>query len=340
MFLISQDIDEIIKKTNLDLFNNKEVLITGSTGLLGTYFIHTLSNLKLLGKGPSKIFVSSKTDIESNWQKNIYESTEIIIGDLNNSNVISSLPKADIIIHLAGYAQPSKFLEDEFSTINLNTSVTLNLISKVRQKGSFLFMSTSEVYSGLTTSPYFENQVGTTNTNHPRAAYIESKRTGEAITHIANKKNRINAKSIRLALAYGPGTKLGDSRVLNSFIHQALLKKSIEMRDTGKSVRTYCYISDVIEMIFKVMSMGNESLYNVGGISKIKIRDLAKMISVSTNCELVIPLNDSLTSDGAPQDVLPSINKVINLTQKKDFVTLEEGLRRTIDWQKSNLFCV
>jgi len=337
MNVVYEDISQIVRNTNMNFLSGKTVLITGASGLLGSYFAQVFMHLELSGNGPAKLFLTSKS---GKFQFDTGNFTEIIEGNLANGGLLSGLPNADIIIHAAGYGQPGKFLENEFLTLELNTTVTLSLINKVKQGGKFLFLSSSEVYSGLGEPPFSENQIGTTNTDHPRSAYIEAKRTGEAITHVAYKRGKIGAKSVRLSLAYGPGTKIDDSRVLNSFIRQAILNKRIEMIDTGQSMRTYCYLTDAIEMCLEALGKGNDPIYNVGGVSRIRIRELAKLICESTGSELVSPPNDNHALTGAPNDVWLNLSKITDLNNKKNFISMQEGVKRTINWQKNNLYNV
>lgn len=335
MSIIEEDVSRIIRTTDLSYFLNKKVLITGASGLMGRYFTQTLLTLQSLGVGPSSMFLSSKS---GHFNFDLDPSAEVIAGDLNDSNVLNIIPKVDVIIHAAGYAQPDRFLENEFSTININTYVTFNLINKVKAGGKFLFISSSEVYSGLNNPPFSEDQIGITNTNHSRAAYIEGKRTGEAIVHIANRRSGIISKSVRLSLAYGPGTKIGDSRALNSFISQAILNKKILLADAGRAMRTYCYVSDAIEMCLNVILKGDQSIYNVAGVSRVSIIDLAKTIASITDCHLIVPDSDIAALTGAPTDVWLNLDQIVALCNKSNFVSLLDGLKRTVSWQKENLY--
>jgi nucleoside-diphosphate-sugar epimerase len=140
------------------------------------------------------------------------------------------------------------------------------------------------------------------------------------------------ASSVRLALAYGPGTKKGDSRVLNSFIEQAITSGQIDMKDAGLAWRTYCYILDAIELCTDVLKNGKDDIYNVGGISRLQIVDLAKEISRITNARLVVPPESSQFLNGAPNDVWLNLERVLGLGNKKDFISMADGLDRTINW--------
>lgn len=235
---------------------------------------------------------------------------------------------ADYIIHAAGYGQPQMFSKDKLKTIEVNTTFTSNLFSYLKPKGTFLFVSTAEVYSG-TRSPHRETDIGTTTPQHERACYIEGKRCGEAIC-MAYKEQGYNVKIARLALAYGPGTKKGDTRVLNQFIEQALTNKKIVMKDTGDAVRTYCYVYDVVKQILSILFEGIDCVYNVGGKSTILIRHLAEMIAEMTGSKVIMG-NKSLK--GAPSDVILNIYKVTTEFPMY-LVGLESGLLETIEYQK------
>jgi UDP-glucuronate decarboxylase len=335
MTIIDDDVASILRVTDLKFFQGKDVLITGASGLIGIYLSATLQQLQSKGVGPARIFLST---MSGNFPHPVGNSVEVIQGDLTKFSVIDALPYFDIIIHAAGYAQPQKFLEKPLLTISLNTTVTMGLISKVNPGGRFLFISSSEVYAGLLNPPFTEDQIGTSRTDHPRSAYIEGKRCGEAITFNANLNKGLTASSCRLSLAYGPGTKFGDTRVLNSFIHQALVLQKITLMDSGEAWRTYCYVSDAVEMCLAVLSDSSGGIYNVAGESRIRIVDLAYAVGKLTNARVILPpKSDARSLVGSPVDVWLNIEKVLTLSGKRKFVDFQDGLFRTIEWQKMSL---
>jgi UDP-glucuronate decarboxylase len=331
--IIAEDAEKITKKLVLSGLQEKTILITGASGLVGTYILACLKNLSNKNNGKIKTIAVVQSDIPS-YLKNFLdnEGAEIFKGDLTDYGFCQSLPQADYIIHAAGYGQPGMFMADQVKTITLNTFSTLQLFKKLRPEGKFLFISTSEVYSGLPNPPYKEEQIGTTNTTHPRSCYIEAKRCGEAICNAYRAKG-VDAKSARLCLAYGPGTKQGDKRVLNSFIEKAT-KGKIEMMDRGEAKRTYCYIADAVEIMLAILLHGKEPIYNVGGISKTTIAELAQRIGKYMDVPVIFPENSSGTMAGAPDDVFLDMDKVKNEFNKIEYISFDEGLKKTIDWQK------
>ncbi|MEK9161315.1 MAG: NAD-dependent epimerase/dehydratase family protein, partial [Patescibacteria group bacterium] len=227
--IIIKDAEKILEKVDLSELEGKSILITGASGLIGTYFLVCLkvfSEKKKIGKITA--ISNSKYPVYLNDLIN-YPEIEIIEGDLTNYEFLQKMPMADYIIHAAGYGQPGRFMENPIKTLKLNTETTFCLFDKLKKDGKLLFLSTSEVYSGLTTPPHKESEIGSTNTNHPRSCYIEAKRCGEAICNAYRTKG-FRAKSARISLTYGPGTKPNDLRAINSFIQKAIQGR-IELLD-------------------------------------------------------------------------------------------------------------
>lgn len=327
---VQSEIDATPIRESVDLspLADAELLVTGATGLIGSSLISALSGEAAVK--PRRIIAVSRTgQFPPTW--NPPPTVEHAIGDIADPRFLDGLPKVDAVIHGAGYGQPGRFLKDPLSTLSINTTGTISLIRKVRSGGKFLFMSTSELYSGLSRENCDETAIGTSNTNHPRSAYIEAKRAGEAAVWAARSQLGLDANSVRIALAYGPGVKRGDARVLNEFITRGLESGKIELRDAGRAMRTYCYIADAVELILQVMLKGDKGLYNVGGISRTSIADLARTIGRILDVPVSVPAADD-GSPGAPDDVRIDLTRVLELTGKRAFISLEDGLNRTIRW--------
>lgn len=331
--IILADARKILEHVNLGELEGRSVLITGASGLLGTYFLaclKVLSKKKKIGK-VTAICQSSFPDYLSGLID--YPEMEVMTGDLTDHEFCQKLPMSDYIIHAAGYGQPGRFMENRVKTLKLNTETTFRLFDKLNKDGKFLFLSSSEVYSGLPNPPHKESEIGTTNTDHPRSCYIEAKRCGEAICNAYRAKG-VEAKSARLSLAYGPGTKVNDMRVINSLIQKALANEKIELLDRGEAKRTYCYITDAVEILWNILLFGKEPIYNVGGHSSITIADLAQKTGAYLDVPIIFPKTSSQSLSGAPIDVSLNMTKVKNEFGKSNYVSLDEGLKQTIEWQK------
>jgi UDP-glucuronate decarboxylase len=331
--MILEDAENIIRNVDVSEIQGKAVLVTGASGLIGGYFLASLKQASFKMARPFKLTAVMKREPLPYLREFLdYDGASVVCGDLTDQEFCKSLPQADYIIHAAGYGQPGRFMENQVKTLQLNTSATFSLFEKLLPQGKFLFISSSEVYGGLARSPYRESEIGTTNTTHHRACYIEGKRCGEAIVNAYRAKG-VQAKSARLALAYGPGTRLDDRRVINSFIMKALHGR-IDLIDRGESNRTYCHVSDAVEIMWKILLAGSEPVYNVGGISRITIADLACMIGNILHVPVVFP-SDPKKLEGAPDEVWLDMAKVQNEFHKTGYVSMEEGLRRTIEWNKA-----
>ncbi len=331
---ILDDAKAITSKVSFDEVRNKSILITGASGLVGHYILAALHQAAIEGNRPSDIFLVVKNALPDYFTDLLGDlPVKIISGDLTNDEFLNTLPEADYIIHGAGYGQPGKFMIDMMKTIELNTVATIKILNKLKRDGKFLFLSTSEVYSGLPNPPFNEQQIGTTNTNHPRACYIEGKRCGEAIVNVARSKN-INAKSARLSLAYGPGTRTDDNRVLNSFIRKAYTENGIKMMDHGEAFRTYIYVTDSVEFMFRMLFDGKCDIYNIGGKSRTTIKELAQQVGKILNVPVTLPEGAGAGMVGAPDDVFVDMTRPETEFSKTDYISLEDGLKRTINWQK------
>jgi nucleoside-diphosphate-sugar epimerase len=324
-----------IEQIDISELNGKTILITGASGIIGTDLLYGLFYL-ITEKGANiKVKALVNRGIPDHFSPMIKTSRiEFLVGDLTNFTFLNSIPKADLIIHAATYGQPGKFMEHPEITIKLNTTVTLHLLENVlNEGGKFLFISTSEVYSGLTISPFNEKQIGTTDPLHPRACYIESKRCGETIVNTFRLKG-VHAVSARLSLAYGPGTRMDDKRVLNNFIEKAIKNGEIRLMDRGSALRTYCYVTDAVNMMWQILLKGSEAVYNIGGDSRLSIFELAKLVGSITTVDVITPEEQTNSLTGSPEDVRLDISRYVAEFGSPTFVDMETGLKRTIEWQK------
>lgn len=331
--VIASDAERICTRIGLDGLSGTRVLVTGASGLLGTYLLACLAVLKERGSDVdvhAQIFSDPPAHLAPLVEGS---SAELIRADLSDFSDYTRLPEADIIVHAAGYAQPLRFMSNAGGTLQIGAAATLALLQRLRPGGHFLFLSSAQVYTGLDHSSCSESVIGTTRPDHPRASYIEGKRAGEAACH-AFRREGVHATAARLGDVYGPGTRPHDKRALNTFIAQGLTTGEIRMFDAGGAVRTYGYVADAVERLWQILLAGRETVYNVGGRSVTTIAELAERIGRLTGAR-VVPGPPEAGVAGAPQALRLDLARVDAEFGEQNAIGLEEGLSATIEWQRS-----
>lgn len=331
--VIFEDAQRIIERVDLTELGGKKILVTGATGLIGTYFIYSMVQNAKNGNVPEKLCVVHLHDLPQYLDiVRQYAWIELLKGDLCDNNFIENFERFDYILHFAGYGQPAKFSIDQVKTIKLNTSLTIELAGKLKEHGKFLFASSSGIYNGLNKGLFTEQDIGTTNTLHPRACYIEGKRCGEAIIN-GYRARGVNAKSARISYTYGPGVRKSDERALYSFIKKGINGK-ITLLDDGSAERIYCYISDVVELLWKILLFGEKPIYNVGGVEKTSILQVAREVGNLLGVPVELPEHSETISGNALLERLDMSNTLSEFPM--DFIGIKEGMKKTVNWYCEN----
>ncbi len=307
------------------------MLVTGASGLIGTYLLACLAARQDQGAS-LEVFAQLRSDPPDHLVPILERGRATLVrADLSDFVEYPRLPEADVIVHAAGYAQPLRFMEDPGATLQIGASATLALLQRLAPGGHLLFTSSAQVYTGLSTGPCTEAMMGTTTPDHPRAAYIEGKRAGEAACHGCRRAG-VHATVARLGDVYGPGTRPHDRRALNSFVEQALTRGEIRMLDAGTAVRTYCYASDAVDLLWRILLTGRETVYNVGGRSVTTVAELAAQIGRMADAA-VVP-GEAAGVAGAPDTLTLDLARVDREFGVQPAVTLVDGLEATIAWQR------
>jgi UDP-glucuronate decarboxylase len=333
--LLKLDAAYALRGLSLEMLRGTKVLLTGASGFVGSHLLSALLMIQEQLDGDLEIFAAVHRQPPP-WLTSMCSHGMVTFceGDLSEIDFLCSLPAADAVIHAATYGQPGAFATDPHRTLKLNTLSTFFLLDKLRPGNRFLFLSSSEVYGGLTHVPFYEDQIGTTNTDHPRAYYIEGKRCGEAICNAYRTKG-IDTKAIRLCHAYGPGVRRDDQRAMAAFIEMALREKKIMLLDPGFARRSYCYIADAGAMLWRILLLGKDGLYNVGGNYKTTIAEMAQRIGKLMNVAVVLPEGAGGSMPGASNEVQVSTARFENEFGEPGFTEPESGLKRTIAWHEA-----
>lgn len=280
--IINEDLKQIIDENNgLNELYGKTVMVTGASGLIGSYLINTL--VKLNEDYDAKIHIIpllrdlNKLDNEIVNKKYVTPIVQDIIQPITYDRNV------DYVIHAASPASPPLMREKPVETNLANTVGTANalLFAKEHNTEKFLFISSREVYGqNISDKKYFkEDDLGIINQLIPRNSYAESKKAAENMCLGFNEEYGLDTKIIRLGQTFGPGMNINGGMVHTEFIKMLLNNEDIVLKSDGSSPRTYTYISDAITAMFKIMLESTDIVYNaVNNENEITIKELAEMI--------------------------------------------------------------
>jgi UDP-glucuronate decarboxylase len=318
------DLKRITNK-EANFFNNKKILITGVSGIIGInllFFFNSINinkkiRLKIDGIFNTSIFPFVKNYFKKNKNVKFYKI------DLTKKRLDLNR-KYDLIFHCAGYGQPAKFMKYKSSTFKLNSLTIMNLKNNLKTKGKFLYMSTTELYSG-NKNLCSEISVGNTTTLHPRSSYIESKKFGESF--LINCFD--NYLIYRVCLTYGPGAKINDERILNILLLRSIKKKQIDIFGGLSQLRSNLYISDAINMIIKSTVKYKNEIFNISNHNRTTINKMAQIISNISNKKVKKYKN---FLKGSPDIIKISNRKILRSINLQISTSLKDGLLKTYKW--------
>jgi len=341
-----QVIEEDLQKIKFSLMNfakdieGKTFLVTGGAGFLGSWLCDTLDtfNAKIIcidnfssgSKENIKHLIGKKNFIL--LDKNV---VELSVGDFEDD--------IDYIVHMSSIASPLLYQENPIETLDANILGTKKILQLAQSKKvrAVLFTSTSEVYGDAPDDkvPTKETYYGNVNSYGPRSMYDEGKRAAEAYCYSFWKKFHTPIRIVRIFNTYGPRLDIKSTnqygRALVKFISQALGSQPITIYGDGKQTRSFCYITDQIIGLLKLMLTPNldGEIINIGNNQEITILTLAEKIKSVTNTKSKIVFKPFPKDD--PKRRCPDLEKASKLLGYKPNVSLDEGLKRTIEWIKS-----
>lgn len=321
-------------------FSGKTFLITGAFGFLGRYMVHLLHylNQEILEEKATAFLLDN---FVTGYEQKIVSDEHLAFIRHDVTKPFSTDSKIDYIIHAAGIASPAYYTKFPIETMDVGTVGTRHMLDLARQKNvkSFIFMSSSEVYGDPDPQhvPTREDYHGNVSVNGPRSCYDESKRFGETMCAAYWRVYNVPVKIIRPFNVYGPGIRPDDYRVLPNFIEHALRKEPLPVHGEGGNTRSFCYINDSIEAIFKVLfSSHNGEAFNIGNPTpEISVKELAQQVASAMPFKVgVISIDPphAVYANSDPKRRCPDITKLTKLTGFKPRVDLKEGLKRTIRW--------
>jgi dTDP-glucose 4,6-dehydratase len=299
-------------------------VVTGGAGFVGSHLVDLL-----LARGQRVIAID-------NFVTGTVENISHLSGNRNFKFIQQDVTEfiflhepVDYVWHFASPASPIDYLELPIQTLKVGSLGTHKALGLARQKGArFLIASTSEIYGDPLVHPQTEDYWGNVNTIGPRGCYDEAKRFAEAMTVAYQREHNMKTRIVRIFNTYGPRMRLNDGRVVPAFISQALKNKPITVFGDGRQTRSFCYVSDLIEGIYRLMMSDHTEPVNIGNPREMTMLEFAREIIQATGSRSKIVFEPLPQDD--PKQRRPDITRARTWLKWEPQVPLAEGLKKTI----------
>src|SRR5436190_8876849 len=305
-------------------------MVTGGAGFLGSHLCD-----HLLERGHRVICVDS---LETGSLLNIAhirtDDFRFVMADITEHYVVDE--PVDFVYHMASPASPIDYARLPLLTLKVGSSGTHNTLGLAKVKRArFLLASTSEVYGDPLVHPQREDYWGNVNPIGPRGVYDEAKRYAEAITMAYHRAHGVDTRIVRIFNTFGPRMRLNDGRAIPAFMSQALTGKPLTVFGDGSQTRSFQYIDDLIEGLWRLMNSAVHDPVNIGNPQEMTLLDLAKWIIRLTSSQSEIVFRPLPVDD--PKVRQPDISRARALLGWEPRVDAEEGLRLTLEWFRRKL---
>ncbi|RPI03839.1 MAG: SDR family oxidoreductase [Calditrichaeota bacterium] len=305
-------------------------LVTGGAGFLGSHLCEYLLN-----KGHHVIAMDNLlTGTIANIEHLQGDYFQFIKHDVTEYIFIAG--NIDYVWHFASPASPLDYLQLPIHTLKVGAIGTHKALGlALEKKAAFLLASTSEVYGDPLEHPQTESYWGNVNPVGPRGVYDEAKRFAEAMTMAYHRYNHVDAKIVRIFNTYGPRMRPNDGRAIPTFIPQALRNEPITLFGNGSQTRSFCFVDDLIEGIYRLMLSDYHEPVNIGNPHEMTIREMAELVILLSSSKSILVEKELPEND--PKIRQPDTTLAKRLLDWEAKVPIEEGLKRTIDYYR-NLF--
>ena len=311
------------------------ILITGGAGFIGSHLCDYL-----LGKGHEVIAMDNLSTGTTDNIAHLSGHERFSFIKHNVTDYIYVEGSLDAVLHLASLPSPVDYLTFPIQTLKVGALGTHKALGLAKAKGArFLLASTSEVYGVPLVHPQPEDYWGNVNPVGPRGVYDESKRFAEAITMAYCRYHGVETGIVRIFNTYGPRMRLDDGRVVPNFIMQALAGEPLTVYDDGQRTRSFCYVSDTVEGMIRLLYSGESDPVNLGNPREMTILEFAQTVLrvTGSRSEIVfVKPQDERTKDD-PMVRQPDIARAKDVLGWQPLVSLDEGLEKTVDWFRQRL---
>ncbi len=311
------------------------VLITGGAGFLGSHLCD-----RFLAEGHSVIAMDNLITGTTANIEHLAGRDDFMFIKHDVTNYIYVEGPLDAVLHFASPASPIDYLEHPIPTLKVGALGTHKVLGLAKAKGArFLLASTSEVYGDPLIHPQTEDYWGNVNPIGPRGVYDEAKRFAEAMTMAYHRYHNLDTRIVRIFNTYGPRMRLEDGRVVPNFIAQALRGDPLTVYGDGSQTRSFCYVQDLVEGIYRLLLSNEVEPVNIGNPNEMTILQFAQKIveltGSSSNITFVTPTDMRVKDD--PKVRRPDISKARRLLGWEPQVALETGLRETVEHFRSRV---
>lgn len=337
--VLEQDLDAIIQENiSWEKLKGKTVLITGASGMIGSYMLYVLT--KLNDDYQYGIHIIAMLRNVNKLPKEVREREDVTLSVQDVTEKIAIEGNVDYIVHAASPASPLIMQNHPVETIAANTLGTFNTLTLAKEKNAegYMFISSREIYG----QPYegqeffYEDTYGFVDQLNPRSCYSEGKKAAETMCVSFHAEYGLNTKIARLAHTYGPGMSIYDGRVQADFLKNVFRNEDIVLKSEGTAVRTYTYIGDAISALYRILLDSEEIVYNIGNEDgKVSIRELAEiMVSIypERNLKLVFDIPEGGTKGTAPYTLgILNSGKLRRIGWAPKY-SVKEGFKRTLEY--------
>jgi dTDP-glucose 4,6-dehydratase len=306
-------------------------VITGGAGFLGSH----LSEL-MLSRGWEVLVLDNLCTGSEDNIAHLKSNPNFRMARVDVSRYIEVQGPVDAVLHFASPASPPDYLKLPIQTLKVGALGTHNTLGlALAKKAKYLIASTSECYGDPNVSPQPESYWGHVNPVGPRGVYDEAKRYAEAMTMAYHRYHGVDTHIVRIFNTYGPKMRLNDGRALPNFLYQALVGEPITVYGDGKQTRSFCYVSDLLEGIYRLLESDEHEPTNIGNPQEITILEFAERVKKLVGSDTPIIFHPLPQDD--PKQRCPDITKAKRILNWEPKVKLEDGLQTTYEYFKNKL---